>query len=152
VLRAEVGLVTGACATIARFDPEYKRLCTVTAGEVQVINNASDKKVQETAAIVLTTIGADADGAALARALVEDRLAACVSVLPPMSSTYRWKGTVETEREQQLLIKTTVDRVEVIQARLRTLHPYELPEFVVLTATASAVYAAWLAESTRPPA
>ena len=101
------------------------------------------------AALVLTTLGADADAAALARALVEERLAACVNVLPAMTSIYRWKGSVEQEREQQLLIKTTAGRVEALAARLRELHPYELPEFIVLDAAASAAYAAWVVESTR---
>ena len=100
------------------------------------------------AAVVLTTLGADADAAALARALVEERLAACVNVLPAMTSIYRWKGSVEQEREQQLVIKTTAGRVEALAARLRELHPYELPEFIVLDAAASAAYAAWVRENT----
>jgi periplasmic divalent cation tolerance protein len=99
--------------------------------------------------LVLTTLGADADAAALARTLVEERLAACVNVLPPMTSVYRWKGSVEQEREQQLLIKTTAGRVEALAARLRALHPYELPEFIVLDATASVAYGDWVRESTR---
>ena len=99
------------------------------------------------AALVLTTLGADADATALARTLVEERLAACVNVLPAMTSIYRWKGNVEQEREQQLLIKTTADRVEALAARLRELHPYELPEFIVLHAAASAAYGDWLEDS-----
>ena len=99
--------------------------------------------------IVLTTLGADADAAALARTLVDERLAACVNALPPMTSTYRWKGVVEQDREQQLVIKTTADRVPALQARLRQLHPYELPEFLVLDATGSEAYLAWVGESTR---
>jgi periplasmic divalent cation tolerance protein len=62
--------------------------------------------------------------------LVADRLAACVNVLPPMTSLYRWKGAIEEDREQQLVIKTTQDRVPAIEARFHELHPYELPEFV----------------------
>lgn len=80
--------------------------------------------------------------------LVDERLAACVNVLPVMTSVYRWKGEVEQETEQQLVIKTTSDRVEAIQARFNELHPYELPELVVLGATASAAYQEWLADST----
>ena len=99
--------------------------------------------------LVLTTLGADADAAALARTLVEERLAACVNVLPAMTSIYRWKGSVDQEREQQLLIKTAADRVEALAARLRELHPYELPEFIVLDAEASAAYAEWIDENTR---
>ena len=100
-------------------------------------------------AIILTTLGADADAAALARTLVDERLAACVNALPPMTSTYRWKGAVEQDREQQLVIKTTADRVPALQARLRQLHPYELPEFLVLDATGSDAYLGWVRESTR---
>ena len=98
--------------------------------------------------IVLTTIGADADALGLARTLVEERLAACVNVLPAMTSIYRWKGTVETDREQQLVVKTRPETVPALEARLKALHPYELPEFVVLSAATSAAYAAWLDEST----
>jgi len=102
-------------------------------------------------AIVLTTIGGDADAAALARTLVEERLAACVNVLPPMASVYRWKGSVEQDREQQLVIKTTRDGLAALEARLRTLHPYELPEFLVLgVAAGSRAYGAWVAESVAP--
>ena len=100
-------------------------------------------------AIVLTTIGADADAERLASALVEEQLVACVNVLPPMSSVYRWKGQVETDREQQLVMKTTPERLEALEKRLRELHPYELPEFIVLRGAASQAYSAWVADSTR---
>jgi len=100
-------------------------------------------------ALVLTTLGADADAVALARTLVEERLAACVNVVPGMTSIYPWKGSVEQEREQQLIIKTTAGRIEALAARLRELHPYELPEFIVLDAAASAAYGAWVTENTR---
>jgi periplasmic divalent cation tolerance protein len=97
--------------------------------------------------LVLTTVGADADAAALARTLVEERLAACVNVVPGMTSIYRWKGTVGQEREQQLIIKTTPGRVEALAVRLREIHPYELPELIVLSARASAAYGEWVRES-----
>jgi periplasmic divalent cation tolerance protein len=83
-------------------------------------------------AIVLTTVGADERAEQLARQLVDERLAACVNVHPPMVSLYRWKGAVERETECQIVIKTTRDRLAALEARLRELHPYELPEFVVL--------------------
>jgi periplasmic divalent cation tolerance protein len=102
--------------------------------------------------IVLTTLGAQTDAAAFARVLVDERLAACVNILPVMTSVYRWKGTIEEDREQQLVIKTTSDRVEALEARFRELHPYELPEFLVVATTdGSAGYLAWLEESTRNP-
>jgi periplasmic divalent cation tolerance protein len=102
-----------------------------------------------TVSIVLTTLGADADAAALARTLVEERLAACVNILPPMTSIYRWQGKLEQDREQQVVIKTSPDRVAALQTRLRQLHPYELPEFLVLDATGSDAYLAWVADSAR---
>ena len=64
-----------------------------------------------TVSIVLTTLGADADAAAIARTLIEERLAACVNILPPMTSIYRWQGKVEQDREQQMVIKTASGRV-----------------------------------------
>jgi periplasmic divalent cation tolerance protein len=85
--------------------------------------------------IVLTTLGAQTDAAAFARVLVDERLAACVNILPVMTSVYRWKGTIEEDREQQLVIKTTSDRVEALEVRFRELHPYELPEVLVAAAT-----------------
>lgn len=94
--------------------------------------------------LVLTTLGATADATSLARTLVDERLAACVNVFPPMTSVYRWKGSVEQEQEQQLIIKTTAERVDALAARLRELHPYELPEFLVLRAEASEAYGRWL--------
>ena len=97
--------------------------------------------------VVLTTLSASTDAVAFARVLVTDRLAACVNVLPAMTSLYRWKGAIEEDTEQQLVIKTTSDRVAAIEARFRELHPYELPEFIVLSAEASVAYAAWLSES-----
>ena len=66
-----------------------------------------------------------------ATTLVDERLAACVNVHGPMTSIYRWKGAVEHEAERQLVIKTTRARLPALEARLRELHPYELPEFVV---------------------
>jgi periplasmic divalent cation tolerance protein len=102
-----------------------------------------------TAAIVLTTLGADADATTLARTLVDERLAACVNILPAMTSVYRWQGKVENDREQQMIIKTSSDRVAALQARLRQLHPYELPEFLVLDASGSEAYLAWVGESAR---
>ncbi len=98
--------------------------------------------------IVLTTLPAEADGTALARTLVEERLAACVNVLPAMTSVYQWKGSVEEAREQQLVIKTSAARVEDVRTRLRGLHPYDLPEFLVLAVVdGSDDYLAWVLES-----
>ena len=100
------------------------------------------------AVIVLTTIGADAGAETLARTLVDERLAACVNLLPPMTSIYRWNGTVEEDRERLLVLKTTPDRVDALRARLHELHPYEVPEFLVLPVTGgSERYLQWVRES-----
>jgi periplasmic divalent cation tolerance protein len=97
--------------------------------------------------LILTTMPDDDRAEALARTLVDERLAACVNVHGPMMSTYRWKGEVEREAERQIVIKTARSRRAALEARLRELHPYELPEFVVLDAAASAAYAAWVKEA-----
>jgi periplasmic divalent cation tolerance protein len=101
------------------------------------------------AVVILTTLGADADPMALGRTLVDERLAACVNVLPAMESIYRWKGAVAQEREQQLVIKTSPDRLEALKARVLALHPYETPELLVLSATGSEQYLKWMVEATR---
>ena len=99
-------------------------------------------------ALVLTSIAAEGDADAIAKALVDERLAACVSVLPPMQSTYRWKGTVESAAERQLLIKTKAAQVAALEVRVRELHPYEVPEFLVLAIDAgSPAYLSWLREN-----
>ncbi len=99
--------------------------------------------------LVLTTLPADhADAAAFAGALIEEHLAACVNVLPVMTSIYRWKGTLEQNREQQLIIKTTADRIVALEAKIRAMHPYDLPELLVIPVRAgSAEYLAWVQES-----
>jgi periplasmic divalent cation tolerance protein len=99
--------------------------------------------------VVLTTLPADADAAAFARALVEARLAACVNLMPAMESIYRWEGKVERESERQLVIKTSGDRVTALWDRVRQLHPYDVPEFIVLPIVGgSDAYLRWLGEST----
>jgi periplasmic divalent cation tolerance protein len=86
----------------------------------------------------------------LAQALVGERLAACVTRVPGARSTYRWQGRVETGDEVLLLIKTTIDRLEALTARVHALHPDELPEVVAVeTRGGSAPYLDWVAEQTR---
>ena len=102
------------------------------------------------AVIVLTTVGTAFDVAHLARTLVDEQLAACVNVLPPMQSIYRWQGQVHVDDERQLVIKTSSDRLEALQLRLTALHPYELPEFLVVdVARGSQAYLDWLAPRRR---
>ena len=100
--------------------------------------------------VVLTTV-ADNDGAeAFARQLVEERLAACVNLHPAMLSFYRWQGQVTRDAERQIVIKTTRDRVPALEARLKALHTYDLPEFLVLPVEqGSEAYLAWVSEQVR---
>ena len=102
--------------------------------------------------LVLTTLPADADAAVFARTLVSERLAACVNLLAPMESVYRWEGDVQREAERQLIMKTTRARVDALWQRVRELHPYDVPEFLVLPiADGSDAYLRWLGESTSWP-
>jgi periplasmic divalent cation tolerance protein len=102
------------------------------------------------ALIVLTTLPATADAAGFSRSLVEQRLAACVNVLPPMQSTYRWEGGVEQEAERQVMIKTWRDRIDALEARVKALHPYAVPEWLVLEAqSGSEAYLGWMRTETR---
>lgn len=101
--------------------------------------------------IVLTTGPTGEAGEALARTLVEERLAACVNLHAPMTSVYRWEGTVTTDRERQLVIKTTASRVGALRERLGQLHPYALPELLILAVDdGSAGYLDWVRAETRP--
>ena len=99
--------------------------------------------------LVLTTVPNDGEAPTFARTLVEERLAACVNLLPPMESTYRWEGKVERETERQALIKTTRDRIVALWERVREMHPYEVPEFIVLPIIdGNDAYLRWIADST----
>jgi periplasmic divalent cation tolerance protein len=95
--------------------------------------------------LVLTTVGADFDARALAHALVDARLAACVNIIDRMHSVYRWEGRVMDDDEQLLIIKTTDARVDALRDELLRLHPYDVPEFVVVAIDGTSdAYGAWL--------
>ncbi|MEK7759224.1 MAG: divalent-cation tolerance protein CutA [Pseudomonadota bacterium] len=95
--------------------------------------------------IVLTTCPDEACAERIARALVEEGLAACVNILLPMRSVYRWKGKIEDATELLLVIKSTVARFPAIRERLRDLHPYELPEIIAVPIVDGLPeYLAWL--------
>ena len=98
--------------------------------------------------LVWTTVSADAEWRRMASILVDERLAACVSASSEMESTYRWEGQVETSKERQLVIKTTAARVAALEARVRALHDYDLPEFIVVPVVGgSEAYLNWIKES-----
>ena len=99
----------------------------------------------------ITTAPSRAAARRLARALVDRRLAACVQIIGPIESTYRWQDRVETAREWLCLIKTTRARSREVTATVETLHPYDTPEIITLPiATGSRRYLDWLAASVRP--
>ena len=98
--------------------------------------------------IVLTTTGSEDEARKIARHLVENRLAACVNLIPRVESIYRWQGKVESAAECLLLIKTTVDRFPAVRDALGELHSYEVPECVVLPIEdGSETYLQWLGEA-----
>jgi periplasmic divalent cation tolerance protein len=103
--------------------------------------------------IVMTTVANPEEAARLGRALVEERLAACATLLPAVQSIYHWKDQIETSAECLLLLKTASDRLAALECRLHQLHSYQTPEFLVLAVEAgSHPYLAWLYASLREPA
>lgn len=100
--------------------------------------------------IVLSTVPDSNRAAEIARELVEKRLAACVNVLPGLRSLYRWQGRIEDDSETLLIIKTTVLRIDELMRRLKELHPYEVPEMVVLPAEGGwPPYLEWVQAETK---
>ncbi len=100
--------------------------------------------------VALTTVSDPEEANRLASLLVEQRLAACVNILPGVQSIYRWQGAIETAAELLLLIKTSADLVPQVQAALAAHHSYEVPEFLVLPVQAGAEnYLHWLLGNLR---
>jgi len=100
------------------------------------------------ARIVLTTAGSQEEARKIAGALVEQRLAACVNILPAVESVYRWQGKVETATEWLLLIKTLDGSFDRVCQAVKELHSYDLPECIVLEVPAgSPEYLKWIAEN-----
>lgn len=107
--------------------------------------------VDPPAILVLCSCPDEAVALDIARELVNQGLAACVSRVAPMMSIYRWQGGICEASEQLLLIKTTAARYETLEMRLKALHPYEIPEIIAIPVVAgSASYLDWLATATNP--
>lgn len=99
--------------------------------------------------LVLTNLPDDASANALAAHLIDARLAACVNILAPCRSVYRWNGKTETASEVPLLIKTTAARYAELQAAIQKQHPYELPEIIAVPLQHGLPdYLAWVAAET----
>jgi len=106
-----------------------------------------------TALACLCTCPDAASATRIAEALVGERLAACVNLLPGVESVYRWQDRVERASEVLLLIKTTRARLDALTARVVELHPYELPEVIAVDIAGGLPgYLAWIADGTRPGA
>lgn len=101
--------------------------------------------------LVLCTCPTRESAHAIARSLVEQRLAACVNLLPAVQSVYRWQGAVETAEETLLLVKTQAARLEELKVHVLMLHPYELPEIVAVEIGSGLDrYLDWIGDETRP--
>jgi periplasmic divalent cation tolerance protein len=99
--------------------------------------------------VVLVTAGSREEAQAIARTLVETRLAACVTLLP-IQSVYTWNGDIQSDEEWQLLIKTDLAKFSALEAKIQELHSYEVPEIVALPIVAGSMpYLNWIGEQTR---
>jgi periplasmic divalent cation tolerance protein len=100
--------------------------------------------------LVLTNLPDRAAAERLAGALVEQRVAACVNILAPCKSVYRWKGAVQHDEEHPLLVKTTAERYPALEAAIRAAHPYELPEIIAVRVERGLPeYLAWVDAETK---
>lgn len=103
------------------------------------------------ALLVITNLPDRAAAEKLADALIEKRVAACVNILAPCRSVYRWKGAVQHDEEHPLLIKTSAERYAALEAAIRAGHPYELPEIIAVPIERGlAAYLDWVAAETAP--
>jgi len=101
------------------------------------------------AAVIMTTVSTGEEARALTTDLLERRLAACVQEIS-ITSRYRWEGSLAEQPERMLFLKTTTDRAPEAMARIEEIHPYEVPEVMVVETTAAAPYLAWLNAETLP--
>jgi periplasmic divalent cation tolerance protein len=100
--------------------------------------------------IVFCTFGSVDEARRVAKTVIEERLVACATLLPQVESIYRWKGAVETAQETQVIFKTHLDRYYLLEARIKKLHSYEVPEILAFKAHAGLFsYLQWVDESSR---
>jgi periplasmic divalent cation tolerance protein len=111
----------------------------------------SGKAADSTALLVLTNLPDRLAAEKLANALIEKRLAACVNILAPCRSVYRWKDAVQHDEEHPLLVKTTAERYAALEQAIRAMHPYELPEIVAVPIERGLPdFLKWVAAETQP--
>jgi periplasmic divalent cation tolerance protein len=103
--------------------------------------------------VVLVTCASVKEARKIARAVVEQRIAACANIVTaPVHSIYRWKGKVESANEFLLIIKTTQARFAKLEAEVKRLHSYDVPEIIALPiARGAATYLTWISDSVQPP-
>ena len=100
--------------------------------------------------VVFVTCGSEEEGLKIANALVEGHLAACVNLISPIRSIYRWEGKIWDEKEWLLIIKTQKDRFEELEKKVKSLHSYSVPEIISLPISeGSSSYLRWIKESTK---
>ncbi len=100
--------------------------------------------------VVLVTCGSEEEALKIANALVEEHLAACVNLVAPIRSIYRWEGKIWDEKEWLLIIKTQKQRFEELEKKVKSLHSYSVPEIISLPITeGSSAYLNWIRENTE---
>jgi len=100
--------------------------------------------------VVLVTCGSEDEAIKIANALVEEHLAACVNLIAPIRSIYRWEGKIWDEKEWLLIIKTQKDRFEELEKKVKSLHSYSVPEIISLPIVeGSSAYLNWIRENTK---
>ena len=121
--------------------------CLETRCKTQRVEGLKEEKTMAEHVQVITTAGGREAAAAIGRAMVEKRLAACAQLIGPVTSTYRWKGKVETAEEWMCLMKTRSDLYRALERAICEAHPYEVPEVIAVPVEAgSAAYLKWLDE------
>ena len=115
-----------------------------------MVNTAKALNASSNVGVVLVTAGSEDEAVRLAEVLVQEKLAACVNLMP-VESIYIWEGSLQRDREWQLLIKTNLTRFDALAQRVQDLHSYELPETIALKIIdGSPPYLAWVADQTAP--
>src|SRR5215467_13549077 len=121
---------------------------SVLEAGLAVLDESDDCKRMPDEKLVISTAGSKEEASRIATALVEGQLAACVNIVGPIESVYRWQGKVDSAPEFLLLIKTTGSRATAVMARIRELHSYDLPEAIEMAIDGgSPEYLQWIATS-----